>query len=451
MSIAKTKAHFIGIGGIGMSALAELFHNLGAQVSGSDQSQGKQTEHLAEKGIKVFIGHDESHISEDMSVVVYSSAINQNNAEFKKAREQGIPVIQRAEALAEIMRFKRGIAVGGTHGKTTTTSIIGSIFLGAAFDPTIAVGGRLKLIQSTARLGNGPWMVAEADESDGSFARLHPEISIITNIDNDHLDHYGDFETLQQAFLDFALDIPYFGCSVVFGDDPKTRELFKGFPKKVFFYGESSTNDFVLKKEGETYSVTYEGETLGHLKLSVPGKHNALNALAACIATHQAGVSWEKCFEGANSYSGVDRRFQLIGDINGIRVFDDYAHHPTEIAATVEAAKSLVPTGNKFHLIYQPHRYTRTRDCWQDYKSCFTGVDQLYLVDIYPAGESPIPGVTSEELCAQLNVPRKYCSKESQVLDLIGQNTRPGDIVMTMGAGQIWKVAHLVIEELSEV
>ncbi len=449
MSIANTKAHFIGIGGIGMSALAELFQNLGAEVSGSDQSEGTNIDHLRGLGIEVQIGHDEKNIHSDLNVVVFSSAIDDSNPEVRKAKELAIPIIQRAEALAEVMRFKRGIAVGGTHGKTTTTSIISSIFLNADFDPTIAVGGRLKLIQSTARLGKGPWMVAEADESDGSFARLHPEISIITNIDNDHLDHYGDFETLQQAFLNFALDIPYFGCSVVFGDDPKTRELFKGFPKKVYFYGESDFNDYILGESDNGFTVNYENKIIGELQLSVPGKHNALNALAACIATHQAGVPWEKCIEGANAYSGVDRRFQHIADVKNINIYDDYAHHPTEIAATVGAAKNLAGPG-KFHLIYQPHRYTRTRDCWDAYKTCFTGADELYLVDIYPAGEKPIDGVHSRELCQQLDRDCHYCPDENELLDLVKDRVQAGDVVMTMGAGKIWKVAHLIVEKLSE-
>lgn len=449
MSIENTSAHFIGIGGIGMSALAELFHSLGAKVSGSDMKEGKQTEHLLKKDIKVHIGHSADNITSDLNVVVYSSAIDESNPEIQKARELSIPIIPRAEALAEVMRFKRGIAVGGTHGKTTTTSMISSIFLHADFDPTIAVGGRLKLIESTARLGQGPWMVAEADESDGSFKRLHPEISIITNIDSDHLDFFGSFKNLQKAFLNFALNVPYFGCCVVMGDDPKTRELFKGFTKKVFFYGENEDNDFVLSKNGHMYDVSFSGEKLGTLDLVVPGKHNALNALAACIATNQAGVSWEKCFSGVNSYNGVDRRFQLIGEVEGIKVYDDYAHHPTEISATVSAVRDVVGEG-KFHLVYQPHRYTRTRDCWEDYKTCFEGVDNLYLVDIYPAGEKPIDGIDSENLLKEMSVSGAYCPDETKLLELLKANCKPGDIVMTMGAGQIWKVSHLTIEKLSQ-
>jgi UDP-N-acetylmuramate--alanine ligase len=346
------------------------------------------------------------------------------------------------------MRIKRGIAVGGTHGKTTTTSIISSIFLHADFDPTIAVGGRLKLIESTNRLGAGPWMVAEADESDGSFARLSPEISIITNIDSDHLDHFGSFENLQAAFKNFALSIPYYGSAIVMGDDPKTREIFKNFTKKIIFYGENDNNDFILKKEGEIYSVSTEGEKIGELKLAVPGVHNALNALAACIATHAAGVPWNKCFQGANQYDGVDRRFQKITEKNNIQIFDDYAHHPTEIKATVSAVGDLKAKG-EFHLIYEPHRFTRTRDCWEEYKSCFNGVDKLYLAPIYTAGETPIEGVTSQNLAKKINVPTECFEDEEEFLKDLSARLKPGDVVMTMGAGQVWKLG-LKLQSLLE-
>lgn len=431
-----------------MSALAELFDRLGAQVTGTDLKEGKQTDHLRKKGIEVQIGHDEKHLPEDCDVVVYSSAINWENPEMKKASGLSIPIIPRAEALAEIMRIKRGIAVGGTHGKTTTTSIISSIFLHADFDPTIAVGGRLKLIESTNRLGSGPWMVAEADESDGSFARLSPEISIITNIDSDHLDHFGSFENLQKAFKNFALSIPYYGSAIVMGDDPKTREIFKRFTKKIIFYGENDNNDFILKKEEDGYSVFSEGKKLGELKLGVPGVHNALNALAACIATHKAGVPWEKCFQGANQYDGVDRRFQKITEKDGIQIFDDYAHHPTEIKATVNAVGDLKAKG-QFHLIYEPHRYTRTRDCWEEYKSCFNGVDKLYLAPIYTAGEEPIEGVTSQNLANKINVPTECFEDEDQFLRDLTVRLKPGDVVMTMGAGQVWKLG-LKLQSLLE-
>ncbi len=449
MSIKNTKAHFVGIGGIGMSGLAELFHCMGASVTGSDLKEGKQTDHLRQKNIKVLIGHKESNLPDDCDVLVYSSAINWENPEMKKALQLSIPIIPRAEALAEIMRVKRGIAVGGTHGKTTTTSIISSIFLHADFDPTIAVGGRLKLIESTNRLGVGPWMVAEADESDGSFARLSPEISIITNIDSDHLDHFGSFENLQEAFHNFALSIPYYGCAIVMGDDPKTRELFKKFTKKIIFYGENDNNDYVLRKADTGYEVLHQNQKMGSFKLAVPGRHNALNALAACIATHQAGVSWEKCFQGAEHYDGVDRRFQKICDVNQVQIFDDYAHHPTEIKATVAAVEDLNIKG-QFHLIYEPHRYTRTRDCWEEYKSCFSGVDHLYLAEIYPAGEKPLEGVTSQNLANKVNVSVDCFIDEDKFLKDLVVRLKPGDVVMTMGAGQVWKLG-LKLKSLMEM
>lgn len=447
MKIKDTSAHFIGIGGVGMSALAHLFHSMGAKVSGSDIKSNKLIVDLQKKGIKVFIGHGRENIDEDLNVVVYSSAIDRSNPEVQKASELKIPLIPRAEALGEIMRFKRGIAVGGTHGKTTTTSMISSIFMHAKMDPTIAVGGRLQLIESTARLGQGPWMVAEADESDGSFLRLFPEIAIITNINNDHIDHYKSFANLQKAFMNFALNVPYYGCAVVCGDDPAVRELFSHFTKKIYFYGEGAHNDYVLKIGRNSYEIFKGQKDMGSFQLKVPGKHNAMNALAACIASHSAGILWEDCMEGVRTYSGVDRRFQRIGESNGVTVFDDYAHHPTEIAATIAAGMTVKGNG-KLHLIYQPHRYTRTRDCWQDYKKCFEGVDQLYLVDIYPAGESPIEGVTSADLANTLTVKSDYFSDRNSLIGAVTAKVQPGDIVMTMGAGNIWEVAHLLLESM---
>ncbi len=450
MKIAQTSAHFIGVGGVGMSALAQLFKNMGASVSGSDVKEGKLIQDLKTHGIEIFLGHNASNISKDLNVVVYSSAIDKKNPEIVEARRLGIPIIQRAEALAEIMRFKRGIAVGGTHGKTTTTSLISAIFMHSKMDPTIAVGGRLKLIESTARLGQGPWMVAEADESDGSFSRLSPEIAIITNIDSDHLDHFGHFENLQNAFLNFALNIPYYGSVVIFGDDPRTRLLFKDFTKKIFYYGEGPDNDFILKQQGDgRYSVFYQGNTIGEFKLQVPGFHNALNAMAAIIATHQAGVSWDLCFKGVSEFSGVDRRFQKIAEIDGIEIVDDYAHHPTEISATLQAAREYKPQG-KIYLHYQPHRYTRTRDCWQQYMSCFEIADELFIYDIYPAGEEPIEGVTSQDLSLAMPQKSNYVAGQKPDFNKLMPEVKKGDLVLTMGAGNIWQVGLDFVQQLKQ-
>ena len=430
-----------------MSALAQLFRNLGAKVTGSDLEEGKQIRDLQAKGIEVTIGHSMKNVHPEMDVVVYSSAVDRSNPEIQAAFQLGIPIIPRAEALAEIMRLKRGIAVGGTHGKTTTTSLIGSIFMHSNRDPTIAVGGRLKLIESTARLGQGPWMVAEADESDGYFLRLSPEIAIITSIDRDHLDYFGSFKNLQRAFLNFALNIPYYGHAVVFGDDPEIRKLFWDFTKKIHYYGENENNDYVLKASGKIFQIFHKKEKLGELDLKVPGHYNALNALAACIATHLAGVPLESCFQGANQYSGVDRRFQKIDEVGGVRVFDDYAHHPTEIRAVASEMKRI-KKGGRFHLIYQPHRYSRTRDCWRDFLHCFQGVDQLYLLDIYPAGEAPIEGITSSNLAKDVLVPCRYVKSSGELFGILKKSLEKGDVVMTMGAGDIGRMSHQVAEML---
>ncbi|MCB0378784.1 MAG: UDP-N-acetylmuramate--L-alanine ligase [Bdellovibrionales bacterium] len=446
MKLEQAKFHFIGIGGIGMSALAELLHTMGAQVSGSDLKMGKQAEHLKNLGVQVFIGHEASHVK-DRDVVVYSSAIDNHNPEIQRARELCIPIIPRAEALAEIMRYKRGIAVGGTHGKTTTTSIISSIFMGSNMDPTIAVGGRLKLIESTARLGKGPWMVAEADESDGSFSRLRPEITIITNIDSDHLDHFGSFENLQKAFLDFALNIPFYGKAIVFGDDPSIRELFTGFSKRLVYYGFNENNDYVLSQIDHGFAVHHNGKELGVLNMQVPGRHTALNAVAAVIATHTAGVPWDQCFSGANQYSGVDRRFQFIGEARGVSVYDDYAHHPTEISATLQGARQKFPQ-QKIYVIHQPHRFTRTRDCWNHYSQAFRDADEIYLLDVYRAGETPIDGIHSKNLAVDIQGDSFYAENPEKLIAELSTKLKEGDVVFTMGAGDVWQYTHKLLETL---
>ena len=446
MNLSDAKFHFIGVGGVGMSALAELLHRMGAEVSGSDIRESHQTRHLKKIGVQVDLAHDRENIRAP-DAVVYSSAIQESNPEVQEARRRRIPIIPRAEALAEIMRYKRGIAIAGTHGKTTTTSMLASIFLNSDLDPTIAVGGRLKLIESTARLGNGPWIVAEADESDGSFSRLGPEISVITNIDSDHLDHFGSFANIQEAFLQFALKVPFYGLAIVNGDDEKTKELFHNFPKNILFYGEKDCNDFILKGNHESYSVFERGKKIGEFHLQVPGVHNGLNALAACIAAHQTGLDWGKCFNGVNQYSGVDRRFQFVGEQQGVQVFDDYAHHPTEVQATLQGAKEKFTQG-QLHILFQPHRYSRTEACWQDFVKSFTKADKLYLLDIYPAGESPIAGVDSQSLAEQISGDSEYCQSFEDALGKIKQNLKSGDIVMTMGAGNVWQCGPMLLELL---
>lgn len=446
MRLAKAKVHFIGIGGIGMCGLAELLHNLGAQVTGSDASENAQTVRLKQLGIQVFKGHAENHLG-DCDVVVYSSAVKESNIEYSEARRRKIPLIRRAEALAQIMNLKRGIAVAGTHGKTTTTSLTASVFLSAGLDPTIIVGGRLDIIKSTAQLGQGEWLIAEADESDGSFTQLSPEVVIITNIDTDHLDHYKTFENLQAAFLDFASRIPFYGSAIVCGDDPHLRRLFQNFGKRWISYGVGADNDFAIRKNGEAWDVLHEGALLGKMQPAMPGQHNALNAMAAILAAMEAGVSFEEAARAVGQFQGVDRRFQHKASIRGIDFYDDYGHHPTEIRAVLAGFKEKFPH-RRLVTLFQPHRYSRTKICWNEFLSCFKNTDVLYLLDIYPAGEAPIDGVSSPLLAQQLDHARcVYVSRKNDPeLNAVMSELKSGDIFLTLGAGDISKLGEHLTE-----
>ena len=452
MKIEKAKFHFIGIGGIGMCGLAELLHNSGAVVTGSDASENANTERLKNLGIKVFKGHQAENIV-DADVVVYSSAIPFTNPEIREAKARSIPLIPRAEALAEIMRIRRGIAVAGTHGKTTTTSMISSIFLEAGQSPTIVVGGRFEKIKSTAMLGTGEWLIAEADESDGSFNKLSPEIAVITNIDSDHMDHFKTFENLKKAFLDFGYRVPFYGVVVAFGDDPVVRQLFEGFNKRILFYGFDEKNDYILKGEKGQYSLTKVETTgqkvLGHFKIQIPGTHNALNATASIVAGMAAGIDFESCAQGIQNFEGVDRRFHFKGEVHGVKVYDDYGHHPTEVRATLQAFKEKFEK-NRLVVYFQPHRYSRTQHCWQDFKTCFTQTDILFLGDIYPAGETPIPGVTAEKLLTEIKQKNTFHALKTNQLEQILKELQNGDIFLTLGAGDGWKLGLDVLENLKK-
>jgi UDP-N-acetylmuramate--alanine ligase len=448
MRLAKAKVHFIGIGGIGMCGLAELLHNMGASVTGSDAFENLQTVRLKELGIKVFKGHDEQNLG-DCDVVVYSSAVREDNVEFKGARKRKIPLIRRAEALAEIMNLKRGIAVAGTHGKTTTTSLTSSIFLKAGLDPTIIVGGRLDVIKSTAALGQGDWLVAEADESDGSFTHLSPEIVIITNIDNDHLDHYKSMENLERTFLDFALRIPFYGVAIVCGDDPRLKKLFQNFGKRWISYGFDKDNDYVLERKSDVLEVYHQDKKVGDIKPSMPGKHNALNSLAAILAGLQAGVPFATGAEAVGSFGGVDRRFQHKASVRGIDFYDDYGHHPTEVRAVLAGFKERFPQ-RRLVTIFQPHRYSRTQICWSDFLNCFQQTDVLFLTDIYAAGEKPIDGINGQKLLEEIDHGQKIfvSRQEDPTLNAVKQFLKPGDILLTLGAGDISKLGEQMSESL---
>ncbi|MBS1970119.1 MAG: UDP-N-acetylmuramate--L-alanine ligase [Bdellovibrionales bacterium] len=453
MRLEKTKFHFVGVGGIGMCGLAELLHNMGAIVSGSDLSENANTERLKEMGIKVYKGHAAANVG-DADVVVYSSAVQNSNPEIADARAKQIPLIPRAEALAEIMRIKRGIAVAGTHGKTTTTSMTSAVFMEANLKPTIFVGGRFELIKSTALLGDGEWMVAEADESDGSFHKLSPEIAIITNIDSDHLDHFKTFENLQKSFYDFALRVPFYGATIICGDDPKVHALFENFPKRALFYGFEDKNDFILQGEQGKYSLfrrdykTGEKTKMGDFGLKVPGRHNALNATAAILAGITAGVDFATCAKGLQRFEGVDRRFHFKGEKKGIRIYDDYGHHPTEVRAVLQAFREKYPD-KRLVVYFQPHRYSRTQHCWHDFTTCFSQADQVLVTDIYPAGETPIPGINSEKLVEEMKHKQaEYFVRDTQSSDKILGRLQPGDVFITLGAGDGWKLGLEVLNKI---
>ena len=450
MRLSKARVHFIGIGGIGMCGLAELLHNLGAQVTGSDAHENVHTVRLRQMGVTVTIGHEEQNLG-DCEVAVYSSAVRDENVEFAAARRLKIPLIRRAEALADIMSLKRGIAIAGTHGKTTTTSLTASVFLKAGLDPTIIVGGRLDVIKSTAQLGQGEWLIAEADESDGSFHHLSPEVVILTNIDTDHLDYYQTFENLQKAFLEFASRIPFYGVAIVCGDDPNLRRLFQRFGKRWISYGVNPDNDFVLKREDDHWSVSSEGKRVGEMRPAMPGQHNALNALAAILAGAQAGVTFPDAALAIAEFGGVDRRFQHKASIRGIDFYDDYGHHPTEVRATLAGVKEKFPA-RRLVTIFQPHRFSRTKLCWDAFTTCFTQTDELVLLDIYPAGEAPVEGVTGRALAEAIKHPStRYLARDGDpTLNRVLEWLKPGDVVLTLGAGDISRLGENLVETFAK-
>ncbi len=451
MKLESAKFHFIGIGGIGMCGLAELLHNIGATVTGSDAGENANTERLKLLGVQVFKGHQAKHVG-DADVVVYSSAIPFSNPEIVEARAKYIPLIPRAEALAEIMHLKRGIAIAGTHGKTTTTSLISSVFLEADLNPTIVIGGRFERIKSTALLGSGEWLIAEADESDGSFNKLSPEIAIITNIDSDHMDHYKTFENLKRAFYEFANRIPFYGLMIVCGDDPVIREIFQNYPKRILYYGFGPQNDYVIEGEKGVYQLFKKSESskklLGNFNLNIPGRHNALNAAASIGAGLAAGITFEQCAHGLKNFEGVDRRFHYKGEASQIKVYDDYGHHPTEVRAVLQAFKEKYE--NRRVIVYfQPHRFSRTEHCWAEYKSCFGQADYLFLADIFSAGEQPIPGINSEKLLSEIAVSaKKHLAKGQNSAAEILKELQSGDVFITLGAGDGWKLGMEVLENL---
>lgn len=446
--------HFVGIGGIGMSGIAEVLLNLGYRVSGSDLVDSDTTRKLRSLGATIYLGHQPSHLGQ-ADVLVYSSAVRPDNPEIQSARERGIPVIPRAEMLAELMRLKYGIAVAGAHGKTTTTSMIATILAHAGLDPTVVIGGKLDSLGGSAKLGQGEILVAEADESDGSFLRLSPTIAVVTNLDREHLDHYRDLQHIRQTFLDFVNKIPFYGLAVLCLDDPHIPMLLPRMEKRILTYGLNAQADIQaqeinLHENTARFRVFSHREPLGELLLKLPGAHNVLNALAAVGVGLELEIPFHLMQEALGRFEGVQRRFQIKATIDDIMVVDDYAHHPSEIRATIHAAK--VGWGRRLLVVFQPHRYSRTRYLWEDFLTAFHEADSLILLDIYPAGEDRVEGLEAAEMCRQIRArghrDAAYLPDRSSAVERIVRGLRPGDMVMTLGAGDVWKVGEEVVERL---
>src|SRR5712692_2249015 len=436
--------HFVGVGGSGMSGIAEIMSNLGYRVTGSDQRRNEAIERLERLGAKVFIGHEASHV-EGAHVIVYSSAVSRDNIEVQVARQRGIPVIPRAEMLAELMRLKYGIAVAGTHGKTTTTSMIGAVLSEGRLDPTIVVGGRVTNLGSNARLGQGEYLVAEADESDGSFLKLAPTIAVVTTVDAEHLDHYGTLDAIRDAFVAFVNKVPFYGAAVLCLDQPNIQLLIPRIDKRIITYGLESGADLVARRlhlSGLTsrFEVFQRGTSLGECTLQVPGRHNVLNALAAITVALDLEIPFLTIQKALGGFMGVQRRFQVRGRAGGVTVVDDYAHHPVEIRATLAAAKAGFD--QRVVTIFQPHRYTRTYHLREAFLTAFNQADVLIVMDIYPAGEAPIPGVDAADLADAIRAHGHrdvtYLGRDrARVIDHVINVTRPGDLVITLGAGDV--------------
>ena len=444
--------HFVGIGGVGMSGIAEVLANLGFSVSGSDQAESATTRRLVAQGIRIEIGHASEHVGEADAVVV-STAVKSDNPEVVAARERKVPLVPRAQMLAELMRLKQGIAIAGTHGKTTTTSLVASILAEGAMDPTFVIGGRLNAAGANARLGSGDFLVAEADESDASFLFLSPVISVVTNIDADHMETYGhDFGRLKQAFVDFLQRLPFYGVAVLCADDANVREIMPQVTKQIVSYGlDASANvraENVVSEDGRMkFDCVRVNGSISRLSitLNLPGMHNVLNALAAIAVATEVGVPDTAIIKALAEFKGVGRRFQRYGEValaagGSFTLIDDYGHHPAEMKATIAAARGAFP-GRRLLLAFQPHRYTRTRDCFEDFVSVLNTVDALVLAEIYAAGEAPIVAADGRALARALRVAGKiepvFVENIADVPQTIMDVARDGDVVITMGAGSI--------------
>jgi UDP-N-acetylmuramate--alanine ligase len=455
--------HFVGIGGIGMSGIAEVLLNLGYKVSGSDLKSSSVTQRLAGLGAVIFEGHRAEDVS-GAEVVVTSSAIVKQNPEVLEAHKLHIPVIQRAEMLAELMRLKYGIAVAGMHGKTTTTSMVAAVLAGGGLDPTVVVGGRVGAMGSNARLGKSQYLVAEADESDRSFLKLSPILSVVTNIDREHMDCYRNMRDVKKTFLEFMDRVPFYGMVVACSDDPILRRLLPEVQRRTVTYGSKRGADFSIKLDRNFFAVSpdsdgpplsrfrvsYQRNDLGQFTLHVPGIHNVLNATAAIAVGVGLDVPVEAIRSALDQFRGVDRRFQVRGRVAGVSVIDDYGHHPTEIKATLAAARQC--RFRKIHVIFQPHRYTRTRDLMEEFTSAFGDADSLLVLDIYAASEKPIEGISGQALAQSIREKSgrdvKYVSSFAEAVVSAVKEAQEGDMILTLGAGSVSQLGPMIVEAL---
>ncbi|MFN3765687.1 MAG: UDP-N-acetylmuramate--L-alanine ligase [Aliihoeflea sp.] len=456
--------HFIGIGGIGMSGIAEVLHNLGYKVQGSDQSDSANVQRLREKGIECFVGHRAENLGQ-AEVVVVSTAIKKSNPELAAARERLLPIVRRAEMLAELMRFRQAVAIGGTHGKTTTTSMVATLLDAGGLDPTVINGGIINAYGTNARMGEGEWMVVEADESDGTFLKLPAEIAVVTNIDPEHLDHYGSFEKVREAFRQFVENVPFYGFGVMCIDHPEVQQLVARIEdRRVITYGEnpqadvryfnhrmdgaSSIFDVMIRNRKRDATLTIEG-----LRLPMPGRHNVSNATAAIAVAHELGLGADAIRKGLSAFGGVKRRFTLTGEWNGASVFDDYGHHPVEIKAVLRAAREACQ--GRIVAIAQPHRYTRLRDLFDDFATCFNDADTVFIAPVYAAGEEPIEGVSAESLVERIKAgghrDARLLEGPEAIAPAVQALVQPGDFVVFLGAGNITQWAYALPKDLGSL
>lgn len=444
--------HMVGIGGSGMSGIAEVLINLGYQVSGSDLVASPVALRLQDLGAKIFIGHAPEHVGQ-AQVLVRSSAIADDNPELIQATAQGVPIIPRAEMLAELMRLKVGVAVAGTHGKTTTTSLLATIFVTAGFDPTVIIGGRLNAYGANAMLGQGRYLIAEADESDGSFLCLLPRLAVVTNVDADHLDFYEDMDHIRSSFVTFMNSVPFYGLNVVCGDDPQILSILPQVRRPVITYGFGPENilrgEIISCANGSKFNVYRDNVFWGQISLAHPGRHNVLNALAAIAVAMEVGIDAQDIIEGLAAFEGVGRRFEYKGTRNGVVVVDDYAHHPTEIAVTLETARACYPE-HRLVVAFQPHRFSRTQALFGVFSKVFEAADEVLLTEIYPASEAPIPGVSGQSLAQAIRqvttTPVRFFEDFETLSAALPDILKPNDLLLTLGAGSIWTVGQNFLE-----